>query len=47
MVDQSSTTETSQESSTSQKSSDDPHDSVDSWLVPLAKERKENETDKQ
>jgi len=36
-------TETSQESNTSPKKSDDPHDHSDHWIIPLIKERKENE----
>jgi hypothetical protein len=47
MTNQSSITETSQESSTSQKNSDDPHDGADHWIIPLKEERKQNEVDKQ
>jgi hypothetical protein len=47
MTNQSSTTETSRESNTSQKNSDDPHDGSDHWIVPLNRERKRNEADKE
>ncbi len=35
------------EPSTDKKSTDDPHDTVDSWLITLKEERKQNEADKQ
>jgi hypothetical protein len=47
MTNQSSITETLQGLNTSPKSSDDPHDGSDHWIIPLRKERKQNETDKE